>query len=161
MVLLFPQMLQMIPLASLAAILIVIGYKLSSPWLYQSMYEKGWGQFLPFITTVVGLMFTNLLQGVFMGILVAVFFILRTNFQVAIIMVSKGDNFLLKMTKDVSFLNKANLRTKLQSIPPNSSVTIDGTQSAFIDVDIKETIEDFIRESRTKNIEIELKKISI
>jgi MFS superfamily sulfate permease-like transporter len=161
MVLLFPQILQMIPLASLAAILIVIGYKLSNPWLYQSMYGKGWNQFLPFITTVVGLMFTNLLQGVFMGILVAVFFILRTNFQVAIIMVSKGDNFLLKMTKDVSFLNKANLRTKLQSIPPNSSVTIDGSQSAFIDADIRETIEDFIHEGRTKNIEIDLKKISI
>jgi len=76
-------------------------------------------------------------------------------------MVSKGDNFLLKMTKDVSFLNKANLRTKLQSIPPNSSVTIDGSQSAFIDADIRETIEDFIHEGRTKNIEIDLKKISI
>ena len=161
MVLLFPRLLQMIPLASLAAILIVIGYKLSSPELYKIMYKKGSSQFLPFITTVIAVMFTNLLQGVFMGILVAVFFILRTNFQEAIILVSQGNNFLLKMTKDVSFLNKANLRRKLQSIPPNSSVTIDGTHSNFIDADIRETIEDFMHQSLAKNIQIDLRKISI
>jgi MFS superfamily sulfate permease-like transporter len=161
MVLLFPKLLQMIPLASLAAILITVGYKLSNPFLFKSMFKKGLTQFLPFLITVVAVMFTNLLQGVFMGMLVAVFFILRTNFNEAIIMVSQGNNFLLKTTKDVSFLNKANLREKLQLIPPNSSVTIDGTHSNFIDDDIKETIDDFMKESMTKNINIELKKISI
>lgn len=159
MVLLFPSLLQRIPLASLAAILIVIGFKLSSPSLYTTMYQKGMSQFLPFLTTVVAVTFTNLLQGVFLGILVAVFFILRTNFEEAIILVHEGDNYLLKMTKDVSFLNKAHLRSKLQSIPNQASVTIDGSRANFIDADIRETIEDFIKEAEAKKINVDLKQI--
>jgi MFS superfamily sulfate permease-like transporter len=156
-----PKILQLIPLACLAAILIVIGFHLTQPSLYRSMYKKGLSQFLPFITTVVAVTFTNLLQGVFMGILVAVFFILRTNFNEAIILVHDGNNYLLKLTKDVSFLNKGVLRNKLQTIPGNSQVIIDGRQSNFIDSDIRETIEDFILEGKTKNIQISLKNISI
>jgi MFS superfamily sulfate permease-like transporter len=76
-------------------------------------------------------------------------------------MVSEGNNYLLKLTKDVSFLNKAYLRSKLQSIPRNSEVLIDGSQSHFIDADIRETIEDFMKEGTAKNIKIDLKKISI
>ncbi len=78
-ILLIPKTLQLIPLACLAGILIVIGFNLTHPSLYKGMYKKGLSQFLPFITTVAAVTFTNLLQGVFMGILVAVFFILRTN----------------------------------------------------------------------------------
>ncbi|MEK6780976.1 MAG: SulP family inorganic anion transporter [Bacteroidota bacterium] len=160
-VVIIPTILQLIPLACLAGILIVIGYKLTNPSLYKDMHAKGLSQFLPFITTVLAVTFTNLLQGVFMGILVAVFFILRTNFREAIIMVNEGDSYLLTLTKDVSFLNKANLRNKLQTIPGNSEVIIDGSQSHFIDHDIKETIEDFIKEGMTRNITVDLKKIPI
>lgn len=160
-VVIIPNILQLIPLACLAGILIVIGYKLTNPSLYKDMHRKGLPQFLPFIVTVLAVTFTNLLQGVFMGILVAVFYILRTNFKEAIIMVNQGNSYLLKLTKDVSFLNKANLRSKLQSIPNNSEVLIDGSQSQFIDNDIKETIEDFIKAGITKNITVDLKKISI
>jgi anti-anti-sigma regulatory factor len=90
-----------------------------------------------------------------------VFFILRTNHKEAIIMVNDGSSYLLKLTKDVSFLNKANLRSKLQSIPEQSEVVIDGSQSHFIDSDIKETIEDFIKAGMAKNITVDLKKVSI
>ena len=159
-ILFIPKILQLIPLACLAGILIVIGYNLTHPSLYKNMYEKGLSQFLPFITTVAAVTFTNLLQGVFMGILVAVFFILRTNFNEAIIMVNEGNNYLLKLTRDVSFLNKGTLRSKLQAIPANSQVIIDGTHSNFIDSDIMETIEDFILAGKTKSIEVNLKKIS-
>ena len=160
-VVIIPNILQLIPLACLAGILIVIGYKLTNISIYKNMYSKGFNQFMPFIITVLAVTFTNLLQGVFMGILVAVFFILRTNFKEAIIMVHHGDSYLLKFTKDVSFLNKANLRSKLQAIPNNSKVEIDGSQSPFIDNDIKETIEDFIKAGMTKNITVDLKRISI
>lgn len=160
-VLLIPSLLQMIPLACLAGILIVIGYKLTHPSQYKIMYGKGWSQFLPFVITVLAVTFTNLLQGVFMGILVAVFFILRSNYKEAIIVVNEGSNFLLKLTKDVSFLHKATLRSKLQAIPNNSTVTIDGTQSHFIDNDIKETIEDFMHEGLAKNISVDLKHITL
>ena len=76
-------------------------------------------------------------------------------------MVNQGNSYLLKLTKDVSFLNKANLRSKLQTIPDNSEVVIDGSQAHFIDSDIRETIEDFIKASRAKNIAVDVKKISI
>jgi len=158
-ILFIPKILQLIPLSCLAGILIVIGFNLTHPSLYRSMYKKGLSQFLPFITTVAAVTFTNLLQGVFTGILVAVFFILRTNFNEAIIMVNDGKNYLLMLTKDVSFLNKGALRNKLHLIPNNSQVVIDGTQANFIDSDIKETIEDFILEGKTKCIQVSLKKI--
>ena len=125
------------------------------------MYGKGMSQFLPFVTTVLAVTFTNLLQGVFMGILVAIFFILRSNYREAIIVVNEGSNFLLKLTKDVSFVHKGTLRSKLQAIPNGSTVTIDGTHSHFIDADIKETIEDFIHEGQAKNISVDLKHISV
>lgn len=159
-ILLIPQILQLIPLACLAGILVVIGFNLTHPSLYKAMYKKGLNQFLPFITTVVAVTFTNLLQGVFMGVLVAVFFILRTNFSEAIIMVSDGSNYLLKLTRNVSFLNKSVLRSKLQIIPNNSQVIIDASQSHFIDSDIREMIDDFVLEGKTKSINVSLKKIT-
>ena len=158
-VLLIPSLLQLIPLASLAGILIVTGFKLTKPYIYKEMYKKGWSQFLPFVITVIAVVFTNLLMGVFIGILVAVFFILKTNFKESIILVSEGNSYLLRLTKDVSFLNKATLRNAFHKIPSHSIVVIDGTQSNFIDNDIKDTIEDFIEASKKKNIVVELKHI--
>jgi MFS superfamily sulfate permease-like transporter len=158
-VLLIPGFLQSIPLSCLAGILIVVGFKLTNPGVYKEMYAKGISQFLPFIVTILGIVFTNLLQGVFLGILASVFFILRSNFREAIILVNSGNSYLLKLTKDVSFLNKAVLRNKFLVIPNDSSVTIDGTESQFIDNDIKETILDFIETSKAKKIDVQLRNI--
>jgi MFS superfamily sulfate permease-like transporter len=123
------------------------------------MYKKGISQFLPFIVTVLAVIFTNLLQGVCMGILVAMFFILKSNFQEAIIMVNTGTNYLMKFTKDISFLNKGTLRSTFSTIPNYSNITIDGSQANFIDQDIRETINDFMETSKVKNIEVKLKNI--
>jgi len=109
---------------------------------------------------VLGVARTDLLTGVALGIAASTFFILRTNFQEAIFMVSDGDRYLLKTTKDVSFLNKAHLRRHLESIPANASVILDGTASSFVDADIKETIEDFVKEAGAKNITVDLKKFN-
>ena len=160
-VLFLSAVLRLIPLSALAGILITIGYKLTPPKLYREMYEKGLSQFLPFITTVLAIVFTNLLAGVFVGILVSVFFILKTNFQEAIIMVGDGKNYLLKFTKNVSFLNKSTIRSKFQLIPNNSSLLIDGTDAHFVDQDIKESIRDFIETSKAKKIEVELKHLAL
>jgi MFS superfamily sulfate permease-like transporter len=160
-VLLIPKILQLIPLASLAGILIVTGFKLTTPQLFKDMFKKGWPQFLPFIATVLAIVFTNLLLGVFVGILVAVFFILKTNFRQAIITVNEGNNYLVQLTKDVSFLNKGTLRDQFLLIPKNSRVVIDGTHSHFMDSDIRETIEDFIETSKAKNINVQLKHLSV
>ncbi len=160
-VLFFSSVLRLIPLSALAGILIMIGYKLTPPKLYKEMYAKGISQFLPFIVTVIAIVFTNLLAGVFVGILVSVFFILKTNFQEAIIMVGDGKNYLLKFTKNVSFLNKSTIRNKLQLIPNDTTLLIDGTDAHFVDQDIKEAIRDFIETSKAKKIEVELKHIVI
>jgi MFS superfamily sulfate permease-like transporter len=158
---LIPRLLQLIPLSALAGILIVTGFKLTKPSIYKEMYDKGASQFVPFVITVIAIVFTNLLLGVFIGVLTAIFFILKTNFRESVIMVSEGNNFLLKLTKDVSFLNKATLRDYFLGIPENSIVTIDGSQSHFIDQDIREVINDFIQTSKTKNIQVNLKHLHI
>jgi len=159
--LLIPNVLQMIPLSCLAGILIMVGYKLTNPSLYKNMFSRGWSQFLPFLVTVLAVTFTNLLQGVIMGIVVAIFFILKTNYHEAVVMVNDKNNYLLTLSRSVSFLNKATLRHKLQTIPNDSQVVIDGSQSQFIDSDIRETLEDFIKEGTSKNIQVDLKKISL
>jgi MFS superfamily sulfate permease-like transporter len=160
-VVLIPGVLQLIPLSCLAGILLVTGYKLTKPASYKEMYKKGIAQFLPFIVTIIAVTFTNLLQGVFLGIVVAIFFILKTNFQKAIIVVSSEENFLLKFTKDVSFLHKASLRQALGKIPANTRLVIDGVKANFMDADILETITDFTETAKAKNIEVELTGIKI
>lgn len=154
-------LLRLIPLSALAGILITVGYKLTPPSLYREMYRKGKSQFLPFVVTVIAIVFTNLLAGVFVGILVSVFFILKTNFHEAIIMVADGKNYMLKFTKNVSFLNKSTIRSKFQTIPDNSTVLIDGSEAQFVDQDVKEAIRDFIETSKTKRIDVELKHLAI
>jgi MFS superfamily sulfate permease-like transporter len=156
-----PHLLRLIPLSSLAGVLIVIGFKLTAPALYREMFAKGKEQFLPFIVTVSAIVFTNLLQGVFIGLLVAIFFILRTNFHEAIILVSEGNSYLLKLKRDVSFLNKSTLKQKFMMIPEHASVLIDGSAAGFVDHDVKETIRDFIETSKSKKITVELKHIAI
>jgi MFS superfamily sulfate permease-like transporter len=158
---LIPSLLKLIPLSALAAVLIFVGYKLTSPALFKAMYHKGLDQFIPFVATVVAVLFSNLLLGVFIGILVAIFFILKTNFHESVLVVNEGNNYLVKLTKDVSFLNKATLRNAFNNMPSDTTVTIDGSKSLFIDADIKETISDFIESSKKKNIQVDLKNIEL
>jgi len=160
-VLLIPSFLKLIPLACLAGILLAVGYKLTKPDLYKAMYRKGKSQFIPFLVTVVAVVFTNLLQGVFLGIIVSLFFILKTNFQKAIISVSSEDNYLIKFTKDVSFMHKAALRHALGQVPEETKLVIDGSKAGFIDADILDTVEDFIETAKSKRIEVQLTGIKI
>jgi len=155
-----PSMLQKIPLASLAGILLVVGYKLNTPTLYREVFRKGVDQLLPFVVTIVAILFTDLLIGISIGILVAIFFVLKTNVQTAVIVVNNDSQFLIKFTKDVSFLHKAMLRRSFAKVPENSTVIIDGSRSQFLDADIVETIEDFIKSAPSKSITVELKKAS-
>ena len=90
----------------------------------------------------------------------SVFFVLKTNFKTAVILVNDENHFLLKFTKDVSFLHKSSLRKAFERIPDGSTLIIDGSKSSFMDNDIIETIEDFIKSAPTKNIEVEIRKTS-
>ncbi|MEO1053590.1 MAG: SulP family inorganic anion transporter [Bacteroidota bacterium] len=159
--LLIPSTLNQIPLASLAAILLTVGYKLTRPALYIDLFKKGWDQFLPFFITVVAINLSDLLTGIGVGMVIGLLFVLRTNFHQAIFTVNKDGNYLIRLTKDVSFLNKALLRSTLQKLPENSYVIIDGTKSQFIDKDIEETIEDFVQTAEFKNIKVEIKRTAL
>lgn len=153
-----PGLLNLIPLSALAAVLLMVGYKLTSPSLYKGIFEKGIDQFAPFIITILAILLTDLLIGILIGLVVGLFFVIKTNFHQAFMITQDDKNFLIILTKDVSFLNKASLRKKLEEIPSNSYVIIDGTRSKFIDNDITETIEDFQETAKFRNITVEIKK---
>lgn len=157
-VLLFPGLLEFIPLSALAAILLLIGYKLSSPGLWKEQYKKGLDQFIPFAVTILVILFTNLLMGIFIGILISVYFVLKTNFHSAVMIVNHGDNYLIKFTKDVSFLNKSTLLNAIEAVPEGSNVLIEGSAIQYYDNDILEIINDFVKSAPQKNIEVEIKR---
>jgi MFS superfamily sulfate permease-like transporter len=156
-VILLPGVLRLTPLASLATILIVVGFKLTKPSLYRRVYSQGWDQFIPFVITVIGVVFTDLLKGVLVGFACGVFFVIRTNHHEGITVVSQDSNYLFRFTKDASFVNKNELRRKLRELPNHSHVVIDSTRALFIDHDIMEILDDFRQLAPHKNIQVELK----
>lgn len=155
---LIPVVLNQIPLAALAAILIFTGYKLAKPALFIMYYKKGWDQFLPFVITIVAILLTDLLKGVFIGIGIGLIFVLRSNFRSAVFVVHDAQNYLFRLRKDVSFMNKPIIKNKLEEVPADSYVLIDASRADFIDRDVVEVIEDFMVHAPLKNIKVELKK---
>jgi MFS superfamily sulfate permease-like transporter len=156
-VILLPSVLRLTPVASLATILIVVGYKLTKPSLYRAVYLQGLDQFIPFATTVIGVVFTDLLMGVLAGFACGLFFVIRTNHHEGITVVSKDLDYLFQFTKNASFINKNEFRRKLRELPNDAHVLIDGTRAIFIDHDILEILDDFRKLAPYKNIQIELK----
>ncbi len=156
-VFLIPQVLNLIPLSSLACILIMVGYKLSHYGLFVRMYQSGRDVFLPFIVTVLAVVFTDLLIGIAIGSMIGLFFVLRANHHSATILVNDGNMYLLKFNKDMSFVNKAELKAALSHIPDGAHLYIDGTRSMFIDHDIYDIINDFQSSAPLRRIHIELK----
>jgi MFS superfamily sulfate permease-like transporter len=159
----FAGMLNKIPLACLAALLLVVGYKLAKISLFKSMYKLGWDQFLPFIVTVIAIQFSDLLKGIAIGMGVSVFFILRNNYKRAYHSHQhkhqEGGKITIQLSEDITFLNKGSIAQTLQELPENTSVVIDGTKSHNIDLDVLEIIHDFKNTAVLKNITLHLKNI--
>ena len=124
------------------------------------LYKKGFDQFAPFAITVVAIMLTDLLFGILIGIGAGLFFVLRSNFKTSVFVVNDKNNYLVRLRKDVSFLNKPILKTKLENVEPNSYVLIDAMRADFIDKDVIEVINDFMRHAHLKNIRVEIKRSS-
>jgi Sulfate permease and related transporters (MFS superfamily) len=131
-VLLAPHLLNLIPLASLASILIVVGYKLASVKLFKAMYKTGTEQFIAFVTTIVAIVFTDLLIGIFIGSAVAIFFVLRVYHHSSITTVNQDNYYLIRFNKDMSFVNKSELKEQLAKIPNDSVVIIEGTKAILL-----------------------------
>ena len=153
-----PSYLNQIPKAALAAILIFTGYKLAKPSLFKTHFKKGWDQFLPFVITIVAILLTDLLVGIMIGIAVGILFVVRSNFKTSVFIVNDHNRYLFRLRKDVSFLNKPNLKNRLEEVPRDASVLIDATRADFIDKDIVEVIEDFMIHAPLKNIRVELRR---
>jgi MFS superfamily sulfate permease-like transporter len=157
-----PTLLNMIPLACLAAVLIMIGYKLASPAVFKHMWASGKYQFIPFAVTVLAVVFTDLLRGVGIGMIVSIFFILRANLKLAYFFKKEtyhaGDRIIIKLAQEVSFLNKAAIKQTLNHLPENCKVTIDASDTFYIDHDVLQLIREYLEfGSKEKNIEITLK----
>ncbi|QJD30401.1 SulP family inorganic anion transporter [Methylococcus geothermalis] len=148
-----------IPLAALASILLVTGYKLAKPAMVLQMYRKGTTQFVPFAVTVIAILATDLLKGIAIGVACGLYYVIRANFRAAISLTRHRNHYLLRLRKDVSFLNKALLRELLDQVEPDSELIIDGTDAAFVDQDILETIEDFVKASPEDRIVVHLKNL--
>lgn len=160
-VLAIPTILNKIPLACLAAILLMIGYKLASPAVFKHMWASGKYQFVPFIVTVVAVVFTDLLKGVAIGLVVSVFYILRANLKLAYFFKKEeydaGEIVEMKLAQEVSFLNKAAIKQTLAHLPENCKLTIDASDTFYIDHDVLQLIKDFLNiGSKDKNISVEL-----
>jgi carbonic anhydrase len=155
-----PRILNLIPLASLAAILLMVGYKLSRLSLYRNMFRLGYEQFIPFAGTIIGILLTDLLKGIVMGIAIAIFFILRKNYKHSYHFRKEkspeAETVTLRLSEEVTFLNKASIRERLDSMPSATRVIIDGSHSVHIDHDVLEIIHNFrANTAPQRNIQVE------
>ena len=154
-------LLNMIPLASLAAILLMVGYKLAKPALFKQMYSLGWEQFIPFTATVMAILLTDLLKGITVGVLFGIFYTLRHSYRNShhlkeIITTKEGyEIHTMELAEEVSFFNKASVLKALDAIPNNSKVIIDCKKSKSIAHDVIEIIQDYKINAKSKNITVE------
>jgi len=160
-VLIIPKLLNNIPLSVLASILLVVGYKLAKPKLFISIYKQGWKQFVPFIVTVLGIIFTDLLIGIGLGLAVGVIVVLIKSFQNShFLHIEDKSNGVrkLKMTlaEEVTFINKGAILKELEAIEKDTNLEIDVRKTRFLDYDIIEILEDFSLKAKNRNIDITL-----
>lgn len=158
-VIFFVEFMNLVPFSCLAAILIVTGLKLAKPSIFNELYDQGKDQFLPFIITIFAMLTLDSLRGVAIGLAVGLIYVLKNNYHQAFTLTNSGENYLLRLNKDVSFIHKAPLRQILNKIPANTSLFVDGSRAFFIDRDIIEMIYDFAESGSEYNMKVELKGV--
>lgn len=159
-----PTLMNLIPLAALAAVLLFIGYKLARVEVFRAVFKQDAGQWVPFLVTIAVIVFTDLLTGVGVGLGVAVFYILRANLKTPYFIhhresheeADHRQHVLIELSENVSFLNKASVSRVLHELPADSVVTIDGTRSHYIHNDVRELIREFIDTAHTRGVDVEL-----
>ena len=157
-VMLIPTVLNLVPLASLAAILLLVGYKLAKPSIFKKMFDKGKSEFIPFTITILGIVFTDLLIGIGLGLVVAIFHILWNNYKTPYYFdqeeYEKGNPIRIELAENVTFLHKASVLRTLNQVPDETEVIIDVSKSKSIHPDVYEIIHDFERNAETRDIKI-------
>ena len=155
-----PHILNLIPLSALAAVLIMVGYKLANPATFKAMYKEGQDQFVPYIVTIVAILLTDLLIGIVIGLAFGLVYVLLTNFRSAV-SIEKNDKLtIIRLNKDVFFFNRAEIMNSLSTLEPGDHVFIDGSAANFIDHDIFLTLEEFVLEAKNDDIDVTLNGIN-
>jgi len=160
-IILIPNLLNMVPLSVLAAILLVVGYKLAKPSLFRKMSELGWKQWVPFVATIIGIVFTDLLVGIGVGLLVGIIVILLKSYQNSHFLhiedKSNGKHK-IKMTlaEEVTFFNKGAILKELERLPRNTYLELDLLNTRYLDNDVIEILEDFLFKAKERDIDIKL-----
>ncbi|MES2762742.1 MAG: SulP family inorganic anion transporter [Bacteroidota bacterium] len=161
-VLLLPQILALIPNASLAAILIMTGFKLTKVAIFKEQWKFGYEQFIPFVVTITVMLLTDLLKGVCAGVIISIIYIIRDNIKSSFDVSSNTMNnelyYLIKLPQHVTFFNKGYLIKFFSELKPHSKLIIDGSINKKINRDSKDVIDDFIRTAKKRKIEVELVK---
>lgn len=160
-VLTIPFILNLIPLATLAAVLLLVGYKLAKPATFKHFWHNSKYQFIPFVATVLAVVFTDLLKGVGIGLAISVIYILQGNMKRAYYLnrekLNDADEITIKLAEEVSFLNKAAIKKTLKNIQSNSKLIIDARATSYITTDVLEMIQDFANvRAKEENIQVEL-----
>ncbi len=159
-----PGVLNLIPLATLASILFVVGYKLAKPALFRQMYRHGWEQFVPFLVTVVGIVATDLLRGIAIGLATGVAIVLHHNLRNPFSVsqhAPETSEYVITLAEEVSFLNKGRILEQLQLVPKDSHVVIDGSRSIVVDFDVREILRDFQLGAPARGIRAEFRGINL
>jgi MFS superfamily sulfate permease-like transporter len=141
-ILFLSSVLNMIPLAALAAVLVLVGYKLAKWSLFVEMYQKGLPQFIPFVSTIIAVLFTDLLKGIGIGILISIFYILKRNFQNHFTKEETTEECIIILSEEVTFLNKGGILDALQQ-SKNKRIVIDASSTKSIDIDVLESLQEF------------------
>jgi MFS superfamily sulfate permease-like transporter len=158
-VLALPKILNHIPLSALAAVLIMVGYKLAKPSLFKKMWDKGWTQFVPFVATIAVIVAKDLLWGILVGLFIGVLVVLVKSYQNSLFLnIDKANDKLIKMAfvEEVTFLNKGAIAKQLQNLPKDITLELDVRKSKYIDSDVIDVLEDFVVQAKNKNITVHL-----
>ncbi len=155
-----PGLLNKIPLAALAAVLISVGYKLTKPQIFIAKYEKGWAHLIPFVVTIVAILLTDLLVGIGVGLFVGGAFIIINNYKSAILYIADGDTHLIRFKKDMSFMHKYELKRILEKVPEGADLVIDVSKTGFIDLDNAEIINEYIQTAHFRGVNVSVRRLS-
>ncbi|KJD33935.1 membrane protein [Tamlana nanhaiensis] len=161
-IILIPTLLNQIPLAVLAAVLFIVGFKLAKPSTFKAMFSLGWKQWLPFMATVLLMIITgDLLLGIGLGLAVGIFVVLLKNYQNSHFLHKEGEDVpdgKIKMTlsEEVTFFNKGAILKELDNVPSNSMLELNVLNTKYLDNDIIEILEDFLLKAQERNINIKL-----
>ncbi len=153
-VLLIPALLNLIPLSALAAVLIATGYKLTKPDLFKKRWKQGYTQFVPFVATIVAILFTDLLIGIVIGLAIGFVFVIARNFRPAVTFVQDGQDCMVRAKRNLYFIHKVELQKELDRVPDDTTVVIDLSATSYVDLDNIDIINAFIKNAQYRNINV-------